>query len=92
MPEPACLSDSRRGFGLDIGSTDHFQVVTTNNYNTITDFHTSPITPAHAKSLQSTFTNRFLATDFNTVTISFTELHTPNITVTTTHKSLLFTA
>jgi hypothetical protein len=30
-----CMSDSRRGFGLDIGFFDHLQVVTTNNYNTI---------------------------------------------------------
>jgi hypothetical protein len=36
------LSDSRRGFGLDIGFTDHFntQLVITLNYSTITNFHT----------------------------------------------------
>jgi hypothetical protein len=44
------LSDSRRGFGLDIGFTDNLKVVTTNNYNTIADFHTFQITIAHAKS------------------------------------------
>jgi hypothetical protein len=32
------------GFGLVIGFIDHLQVVTTNNYNTITDFHTFQIT------------------------------------------------
>jgi hypothetical protein len=30
-----CLSDSRRGFVLDIGFIDYLQVVTTNNCNTI---------------------------------------------------------
>jgi hypothetical protein len=55
---------------LDIGFLDHFQLVITNNYITITDFHTLPITPAHAKSFQSAFTRRFLSMDFNTVTIT----------------------
>jgi hypothetical protein len=40
-----CMSDSRRGFGLDIGFLDHLQVVTTNNYTTNAGFHTLPITP-----------------------------------------------
>jgi hypothetical protein len=31
----ACMSDCRRGFGLDIRFIDHLQVITTNNYNTI---------------------------------------------------------
>jgi hypothetical protein len=31
----ACYSDYRRGFGLNIGSIDHLQVVTINKYNTI---------------------------------------------------------
>jgi hypothetical protein len=30
-----CMSDYRRGFGLDIGFIDHLEVVTTNNYNTV---------------------------------------------------------
>jgi hypothetical protein len=46
------MSDSRRGFGLDIGFTDHLQVVTTNNYSTIANFHTLQVTAAHAKSFQ----------------------------------------
>jgi hypothetical protein len=61
-----CQSDSWHGFGLDIGFIDHLQVVTTNNYNITTDFHTLPITPAHTKS----FTSLFLTTDFNTLTIT----------------------
>jgi hypothetical protein len=43
------MSDSRRGFGF----IDHLQVVTTNNYNTIADFHTLQFTRAHAKSFQA---------------------------------------
>jgi hypothetical protein len=37
-----CMSDCRRGFGLDIGFIDHFgtQLVITLNYSTIADFHT----------------------------------------------------
>jgi ethanolamine utilization microcompartment shell protein EutS len=37
-----CWSDSRLGFGLDIGFIDHFstQLVITVNYNAIADFHT----------------------------------------------------
>jgi hypothetical protein len=46
------MSDSRRGSGLDIGFIDHLQIVTTNNYNTISDFHTLQITTAHAKFFQ----------------------------------------
>jgi hypothetical protein len=30
-----CMSDPRRGFGLELGFIDHLQVVTTNNYNSI---------------------------------------------------------
>jgi hypothetical protein len=48
-----CMSDSRRSFGLEIGFTDHLQVVTTNNYNTIAIFHTLRITTAYVKSFQS---------------------------------------
>jgi hypothetical protein len=29
------------GFGLVIGFINHLQVVTTNKYNTVTDFHTT---------------------------------------------------
>jgi hypothetical protein len=64
-----CYSDSRRRFGLDVGFTDHLEVVTTNNYSTIADFHTLPNTPEQAKSFQP-FISRFLATDFNTVIIT----------------------
>jgi hypothetical protein len=43
-----CMSDYRRGFGLDIGFIDNLQVVTTNNCNTIADFHTLQITDTHS--------------------------------------------
>jgi hypothetical protein len=38
------MSDSRRGFGLDIGFSDHLQIVTTRNYNSLTELHTPNIT------------------------------------------------
>jgi hypothetical protein len=44
-----CQSDSRRGFGLEIGFIDHLQVITTNNYNTIANFHTLQITTGKGK-------------------------------------------
>jgi hypothetical protein len=36
----ACLSGSRRGFGLDIALIDHLRIVTTSNYNSLTELHT----------------------------------------------------
>jgi hypothetical protein len=62
-----CISDSRRGFGLDIGFIDHFntQLVITLHYSGIADFRILPVTPAHATSFPacSVFARRFLATD-----------------------------
>jgi hypothetical protein len=51
------------GFWI-IGFIDHLQVATTNNYNTIADFHTLQISTAHAKSSQActVFIRRFLVT------------------------------
>jgi hypothetical protein len=56
------LSDSGWGFGLDIGFIDNLQVMTTNKYNTVTNFHNLQITRAHTKSLLglSVFTSSFL--------------------------------
>jgi hypothetical protein len=56
------------GSGLEMGFIYHLQVVTTNKYNTIGEFHTLSITPAHATFCQTAFTSCFLVTDFNTVT------------------------
>jgi hypothetical protein len=43
------MSDSRRGFGLDIGFIDHIntQLVITLNYSAIPKLHTLQITRAH---------------------------------------------
>jgi hypothetical protein len=54
-----CASYYRRGFGLEIGFIDHLQVVTTSEYNTTANFHTSQITTAHAKSFQFAVTSCF---------------------------------
>jgi hypothetical protein len=35
-----CITVAKYGFGLVSGFIDHLKVVTANNYNTITDFHT----------------------------------------------------
>jgi hypothetical protein len=48
-----CMSDARRGFGLEIAFIHHLQVVTTNKYNSLTELHTQNITvtTAHIKSV-----------------------------------------
>jgi hypothetical protein len=49
------MSDSRLGFGLEIGLIDHFntRLVTTLNYSAIANLRTLQITRAHAKPFQS---------------------------------------
>jgi hypothetical protein len=56
---PRCLKILSRvwvwlstGFWI-IGSTDHLRIVTTSNYNSLTELHTPNITTAHIKSSQS---------------------------------------
>jgi hypothetical protein len=64
-----CISDSRRGFGLDIGFIDHFntRLETTLNYNAIADFHTLKIKAAQTKFFpaRSVVTNGCLVTASN---------------------------
>jgi hypothetical protein len=57
-----CVSDYRRGFGLVNRFIDHLEVVTTNNYNTIADFHT---TNHSSLSILSIFTGLYLVTALN---------------------------
>jgi hypothetical protein len=66
------MSDSRRGFGLEIGFIYHFntRIVTTINYSAIAHLHTSQITPAHARSFQSSFTSRYPVTGLNNGDVS----------------------
>jgi hypothetical protein len=70
------------GFGLVIGFIDHFQVVTTNNYTTVTDFPHFKALHANLISLfPLIFTIRFLATDLQHRNYkSLTKSHDPNIT------------
>jgi hypothetical protein len=48
------MSDSRRGFGLDIGFIDHLntQLVITLIYRALANLHTLQITRAHSKFFQ----------------------------------------
>jgi hypothetical protein len=50
---------------MGFGFTDNLQVVTTSNYNTITNFHTLQITAAHAKSFRSAVSSPVTARSFN---------------------------
>jgi hypothetical protein len=60
------MSDYRRGFELDIGLTDHLQVVTTNNHNTIADLQTLHFITVHGNSFPAcSTTRRFLVTVTN---------------------------
>jgi hypothetical protein len=55
-----CMSDSRRGFGLVNRFTDHLQVVTASNYNTI--ISTFYISLEHTVWCSHSVTRRFLVT------------------------------
>jgi hypothetical protein len=54
-----CISDCRRGFVLVNSFIDHIQVVTTNNYITVADFHATN----HPTLFFSIYTSHILATD-----------------------------
>jgi hypothetical protein len=60
------MSDCQRGFGLEIGFSDHFNTrhVGTLNYSAIANFHNLHITTAHAKYFraQSVLTSSCLTT------------------------------
>jgi hypothetical protein len=64
-PIVTCMSDSRWGFGLEIGFIDHLQAVTTNNFNTIANFHNLQITTTHAKSVFCVFIRPSMVTACN---------------------------
>jgi hypothetical protein len=62
------VCDYRRGFGLQVGFTDHFntRIVTSLNYSAIADLRTLQTTTAQAKSpVCCVFTSRFLVTVLN---------------------------
>jgi hypothetical protein len=70
------------GFRLVIGFIDHLQVITTNNYYTVTDFHTTNHSTLifsvyfHWSSLSVSWKRIYNA---GTIIVSLN--HTPNITV-----------
>jgi hypothetical protein len=60
----ACESDSRLGFGWDIGFIDNLQVITTNNCLQITitlSLISTKITTSHAKSFHSALSSPAVA-------------------------------
>jgi hypothetical protein len=61
------MSDSRRGFGLNIGFIDNTYLATALNYSAIANFHNLQITREHAKSFPAynVFASSFLVTDSN---------------------------
>jgi hypothetical protein len=59
------MCDYRRGFELEIGCIDRLQLLTTNNYNIVSNVHTVKITTTYAKSFQSAFTSRLPVTGLN---------------------------
>jgi hypothetical protein len=65
------MCDNRRDFGLEIGYIDHLQIVTRNNYNSLTNFtHFRDNCNYSTQKIFSVFVRRFLVTDFNTVRLS----------------------
>jgi hypothetical protein len=47
------ISDSRRGFGLDIGFIGHLRIVNTSDYNSLTGLHTPNISGTTAQITSS---------------------------------------
>jgi hypothetical protein len=56
-----------KGFVLEVGFIDHLQLVTTSNYNALTNSCTRLLTTAHTKTSHFVFTSRFMVTDPNNV-------------------------
>jgi hypothetical protein len=46
------MSDSRQGFGMDIGFIDYLQIINTSNCNSLAELHTpnGTVTITHIKS------------------------------------------
>jgi hypothetical protein len=49
------------GFGLVTGFIKHFQIMTTSNYNAITNLHSQKFTTARTKSSQSAVSSPVVA-------------------------------
>jgi hypothetical protein len=59
------VCEHRRGLDWRLNLLTTYRLLTTSNYNTITNLHTSQITTAHAKPSQSASTSHFPVTDLN---------------------------
>jgi hypothetical protein len=63
----SCVWVTIHGVWIGDWITEHFQIVTTSNYSTITNSRTQQFTTAYTTSSQFVFINRFLVTDPNNV-------------------------
>jgi hypothetical protein len=77
----SCMNGSQQGFRLNIAFTDHLRIVTTSNYDSLTELHTPSITvtTAHIKSSLHSLTFQLTSSqaDRHFTPTSCSPLHSP---------------